>query len=61
MASGTLNIGKGGNINIGQATTGSLIKIDQNGLDTQVIISPQQGASGKVEIGSSTNTNKIIR
>jgi hypothetical protein len=59
MPSGTLNIGKGGNINIGQATTGSLIKIDQNGLDTQVIIAPQQGASGSVVIGSSSNSNKV--
>lgn len=59
MPSGTFNIGKGGNINIGQATTGSLIKIDQNGLDTQVIISPQQGPTGNVFIGSNSNNNRI--
>jgi hypothetical protein len=59
MPSGTFNIGKGGNINLGQATTGSLIKIDQNGLDTQVIIAPQQNATGTVLIGSNANTNRI--
>lgn len=59
MTAGTFNIGKGGNINIGQATTGSLIKIDQNGLDTQVIISPQQSTTGSVSIGSNQNTNNI--
>ena len=59
MSAGTFNIGKGGNINIGQATTGSLIKIDQNGLDTQVIIAPQQSATGSVAIGSTQNTNTI--
>ena len=52
MPSGTLNIGKGGNINIGQATTGSLIKIDQNGLDNQVLISTQQSGTGVVTIGN---------
>jgi hypothetical protein len=59
MSAGTFNIGKGGNINIGQATTGSLIKIDQNGLDTQVIIAPQQTTTGSVSIGSTQNTNTI--
>ena len=52
MPSGTMNIGKGGNINIGQSTTGSLIKIDQNGLDNQVLISTQQSGTGVVTIGN---------
>ena len=44
---------------MGQATTGSLVKIDQNGLDTQVIISPQQTSSGSVSIGNNANQNNI--
>jgi hypothetical protein len=52
MPSGTLNLGKGGNINICQSTTGSLIKIDQNGLDNQVLISTQQSGTGVVTIGN---------
>jgi hypothetical protein len=52
MPSGTLNIGKGGNINICQSTSGSLIKIDQNGLDNQVLISTQQSGTGVVTIGN---------
>lgn len=56
MTVGTFNIGKGGNITIGSATTGLILKLDDNGLDNQVIISSQQGTSGKVEIGASGTT-----
>jgi hypothetical protein len=57
LTSGTLNFGNGGNINIGSALTGSLIQIDQNGLDNQVIISPQQSATGVVNVGSGGTTS----
>lgn len=59
MTSGTFNIGRGGNINVGSASTGVLLKIDGNGLSNQVLISPQSGASGTVKIGTNENSNQI--
>ena len=59
MTSGTFNIGRGGNINLGSALTGMIIKIDGNGLDNKVFISTQSGASGTVKIGTNENSNQI--
>lgn len=59
LTSGTLNIGSGSNINIGSASTGMSLNLDGNGLNNQVFISPQAGATGTVKIGSNDNSNQI--